>query len=321
MQERGATDTSEPRILVLRGGAIGDFILTLPVFQAIRRQWPRAYVEVAGYPHVAALAVEGGLADRVTSIDRSDMARFFSARPSIPDAQARYVKSFAFVLSYLYDPDGTVRENLLATGVRQVLYGTPRVEGGHAADHFMKPLESLAIYPEGTPCPRLDLREATRTGGRLLLERYGARVVVLHPGSGGKAKRWPLARFVALAAAIRRSGRAEAVFSIGEADDDVAAALRAAGEGDRLLEGLPLIELAGVLKAACGYVGNDSGITHLAAAVGAPVVALFGTTDPSVWGPRGGNVRIIRGAVDGVYDIAGTSVDEVFSAVRDWPAF
>lgn len=304
-----------PRILVLRGGAIGDFILTLPAFQALRREWPGAHIELVGYPHIASLAVEGGLVNRVVSIDRSDVARFFSLNVTIPEEQAEYVRSFAFVLSYLYDPDETVRRNLLATGVRQVLYCTPRVERGHAADHYMKPLESLAIYPDSVPCPRLDLRDETVAEGADLLGCFGRRVVVLHPGSGGKAKRWPLDRFVALARAIRRNKGMEVVFAAGEADDDLVAALRADGEGDGLLTGLSLVALAGVLRTACCYVGNDSGITHLAAAVGIPVVALFGATDPAMWGPRGERVRILRGAVDGRWDVAGTGLDEVVEAV------
>jgi ADP-heptose:LPS heptosyltransferase len=310
---------AEPRILVLRGGAVGDFVLTLPALQALRREWPGAYVELIGYPHIAGLAKEGGLVDRVASLDRSDMARFFSSNAAISEEQAGYVSSFDFVLSYLYDPDGTVVRNLLATGVRQVLYCSPRFGSGHAADHFMKPLETLAIYPEGVPCPRLDLRDETVACGRDVLRRFGRDVVVLHPGSGGKAKRWPIGRFMALAEAVRKDCRAEVVFAAGEADDDLVNALRAAGEGARLLTGLSLVTLAGVLKGACSYVGNDSGITHMAAALGVPVVALFGATDPEMWGPRGDGVRILRGAVDGRPDVAGIDVKTVLEAVR--PAF
>lgn len=305
-----------PRILVLRGGAIGDFILTLPVLQALRREWPDAHVELIGYPHIAALAKEGGLVNKIVSIDRSDMARFFGPGSGVQGELAEYVRSFAMVFSYLYDPDGTVRGNLLATGVRQVFYCSPLVESGHAADHFMKPLESLAIYPEETPCSRLKLRDETVAVGREMLGRYGERVVILHPGSGGKAKRWPLERFLVLAQALRTQGLAKVVFAAGEADADIVVALRAVGEGDRFLTGLPLVMLAGVLKASCCYVGNDSGVTHLAAALGIPVVALFGATDPAKWGPRGDKVSVLRGVVDGRNEVAGLLADDVLEVVK-----
>lgn len=307
----------DPRILVLRGGAIGDFVLTLPALQALRREWPGAYIELIGYPHIANLAVEGGLVDKVLPLDRSEMARFFATGAAIPKEQADYVRSFDLAINYMYDPDGTVGRNLESTGIRQVLYCTPRVTSGHAADHYIKPLESLAIYPEGITSPRLDIREGTLAQGRGILAGFGGRVVVLHPGSGGKAKRWPVERFLTLAGGIRRDGRDEAVFAIGEADDDLLPALRAGGEAGRLLSGLSLVGLAGVLKCASGYVGNDSGVTHLAAALGVPTVALFGATDPAVWGPRGRAVRILRGEAAGAPSVDGIETADVAAALSE----
>ena len=136
----------QSRFLILRGGAIGDFILTLPAIRALRRQWPEAYIEIVGYPHIANLAIAGGLADHVESLDRAEMAKFFALRPSFTEAQARHVQSFDVVITYLHDPDGSVRENLLSAGAKQVIYGSPIVERGHAVEHLMKPLETLAIY-------------------------------------------------------------------------------------------------------------------------------------------------------------------------------
>jgi len=71
-----------------------------------------------------------------------------------------------------------------------------------------------------------------------------------------------------------------------------------------------LYELARWIAGARGYLGNDSGITHLAAAVGAPVVAISGPTEPAVWGPRGELVRVVHGALEDI------SVECVFDAVR-----
>ncbi len=67
------------RFLVLRGGAIGDFIVTLPALQAIREQWPAAYIECIGYPHIADLGLQSGLLNRVDSLDRARIVAFFFA--------------------------------------------------------------------------------------------------------------------------------------------------------------------------------------------------------------------------------------------------
>ena len=111
------------RILVLRGGAIGDFIVTLPALQKLRERWPEAHIELVGYPHIAELARAAGVVNVVASLDKAEIARFFSLGPTFPTTQREYVSSFHFVVSYLHDPDDTVRQNLMAAGARQVLAG------------------------------------------------------------------------------------------------------------------------------------------------------------------------------------------------------
>ena len=91
-----AIHSHAPRFLILRGGAIGDFIATLPVLQALRAQWPEAVIEIWGYPHVAELAVVAGLAQTVVSLDRAEMARFFVPEPSFTDAQVAAIPAGGF---------------------------------------------------------------------------------------------------------------------------------------------------------------------------------------------------------------------------------
>ena len=105
---------------------------------------------------------------------------------------------------------------------------------------------------------------------------------VIHPFSGSARKNWPLERFRALAEKMQRVMPVR--WCAGEDDPPLAGAVRIDD----------LYELACWLAKARVYIGNDSGITHLAAAVGTPVLALFGPTDPEVWAPRGQHVRVGR---------------------------
>jgi len=298
---------------VLRGGAIGDFIVTLPALNALRRRWPDAHVEIVGYPRIAGLAEAAGIADRVVSLDSADVARFFSLCPELSEEQRDYVCSFDLVISYLFDPDGTVKRNLLAAGARQVIYGSPRVEGMHAIEYLMRPLEELALYPEGGEQPRLDLAAAHRTKGRDRAGAFGESVIAVHPGSGSPDKNWPLDGFVELARKIGTSTSHTPVFILGEADAAIAASLRETGNPPGVLTGCTLLELAQTLSACRGYVGNDSGVTHIAAAVGIPVVALFGPSDPDTWGPRGDNVSIVRAPDASAEGLGRVGVDEVYA--------
>ena len=281
----------------------------------LRDRWPEAHIELAGYPRVTALALAARLVDAAVSLDSAQMARYFSLRPEIPRDQADYVRSFDVILSYLYDPAGTVQENILAVGATQVLYGSPMVKSEHASDHLARPLEELALYPETELRARLTLPSVAMERGRRRLAAIGPEPMILHPGSGSPKKNWPLERFLALATALRDRAGLQPVFTLGEADAAIAERLATSHEqAVPVLSGLSLVELAEVLATCRGYVGNDSGITHLAAALGVPVVALFGPTDPAVWGPRGPHVTVLRtepAIADAPPDLA---VESVFAA-------
>jgi heptosyltransferase-2 len=289
-----------PRLLVLRGGALGDFIVTLPALAALRRRWPDAYIELVGYPHIAELARIGGLVDRIASLHGAGIARFFGLRPAFPDEQRAYIRSFDLIFNYFHDPDETVRTNLETAGARQVISGSPIVRDRHAVDHLLKPLESLAIYEAGA-APALKWPADERAEGRARLEALAPGVTwILHPGSGSPKKNWPIGHFIEAARRLRADGRA-VVFLLGEADEQPREALaRNAPEFPRL-EGLSVREAAQTLSAASGYLGNDSGITHLAAALGVRTVALFGPSDPARWAPRGEHVNVLR-AASGIMD-------------------
>lgn len=303
-----------PRFLILRGGAIGDFIVTLPVMQALRAQWPGAQIEIWGYPHIASLAVAGGLAESVVSLDRAEMVRFFVPEPQFTDAQVAAIRSFDLVFNYLHDPVGQVRSNLLLAGAKQVLSGSPLIKRGHAVPFLLEPLQALAIF-ETDLVPELDFSGELRSAGRQRLRVLGVRGKphVVHPGSGSPAKCWPVGHYMELIRRWREQGR-EVVAVIGEADVEVAKALVRELPDLPVLENLTLTELAATLVECAGFLGNDSGITHLAAAVGLPVVALFGPSDADTWAPRGrGGVKVVR-APEG--ELERLSLAEVWAALE-----
>ena len=142
--------------------------------------------------------------------------------------------------------------------------------------------------------------EPVRTGGRRALESAGwdgrARRVSVHPGAGGLVKRWPAAGF---AAALRRfldGRRAAAVLTEGPADRDAVSAMRAElGDRASVLAHPSLVDLAGALACARVYIGNDSGVSHLAASVGVPAVVLFDGANVA-WRPwsRSARQRVVQ---------------------------
>ncbi|MCX7590464.1 MAG: glycosyltransferase family 9 protein, partial [Kiritimatiellae bacterium] len=254
-------------------------------------------IEVVAREDVGDLAMDAGLVRKVLSIHSAHVARCYSPRATPEHTFVAYLRSFDIVLCFLHDPDGVVRQNLLAAGASHLVCHSPIVNSGHAIDHFLAALRVVGINPPPAVCPRLRLPGSYYQRGREILSEIGmgkllGKVVALHPGSGSPRKNWPLENFVVLAREVQRMLSLQPVFVVGEAEKNLGPTLRA--EQMVVLEKPRLRDLAAFFAVCSAYVGNDSGVTHLAAALGLPVVAIFGPTDPAVWGPRGDNVRILR---------------------------
>lgn len=284
-----------PRVLVIRGGAVGDFILTLPAIRLLREHIPGVHLEVLGYAPIVQLAKAGGLAEEVRNLEHGTMARLFAPGTAVDETLADYLRSFNLVVSYLYDPDGYFRGNLEKIGVRTLLEAPHRVESGkgHAAEQLARPLERLAMYLED-PAARLEL--PTPTAQRPASDEAG--LLALHPGSGSLRKNWAAEHWMeAGRRLLQRFAGLRLALVTGEAEQE-RGITRQIQEGWRGLEVVhwdqrPLVELGVLLTGCTGFVGHDSGISHLAAACGVRCHLFFGPTDPAVWAPRNEGVVVL----------------------------
>ena len=291
-----------PRILVIRGGAIGDFILTLPAIKLLRENFPQAHLEILGYKHIIALAENRYYADATRSIEYAALSRFFAPGAELPPDLVEYFASFAQIISYLYDPDGFFEQNVLRCGVKNFLHVSPKLDdSAHAAQQLAQPLERLALFLEGNAAT-LHPSEADRAAAAQLLPE-ASRVAALHPGSGSERKNWPLENWRTLGEALLTREGLRLLLVGGEADRPALTALQAAWKNQPVLfaQDLPLPHLAATLEKCALFIGHDSGISHIAAAAGVPCVLLFGPTDPDIWAPANPAVTVLRGP-DGALD-------------------
>jgi heptosyltransferase-2 len=303
---------TQGRILVIRGGAIGDFILTLPVFAALRKQLPAARLEVLGYPNVTQLAQAGGLVDDVRHIEARPLAGFFARHGTLDASLQDYFASFALIISYLYDPDEIFETNVRRCSRAQFIRGSHRPEETqnlHASESLLKPLERLAIF-EANPVPGLSVPRSNSI--RPLSS--GSRSLALHPGSGSERKNWPERHWMGLVERLLRETQHKLLLVGGEAEGDRLIHLAARGDGNRieLAQGLPLVKLASRLLESDFFLGHDSGISHLAAALGLPGLVLWGPTNPAVWRPQSDLFELIS-SPGGLEEI---STDDVFFRIR-----
>jgi heptosyltransferase III len=309
------TEDSQPRILVIRGGAIGDFVLTLPALHLLREAFPDAVLEILAYPHIASLAENRFYANRVRSIEYGPLAGFFARNGTLDLALSEYFAGFQQIVSYLYDPDGIFEINVRKSGARNFLSAYRKPQNLHAARVWAQPLEALALFLED-PAARLFLTSDDLASGRAWLGEAAGLRLALHPGSGSASKNWASEHWIMLGLHFwERFPEAELVVLGGEADAEVLRVLNEAwlGKRVRFALNLPLPTMA-ALVASCGrFVGHDSGVSHIAAAAGASCVLLFGPTDPAVWAPQNSGVRVLRAPLG---DLQKLELNSVWAAVE-----
>lgn len=273
---RASTELSLRR-LIIRPGGIGDCILSLPAIELLRTERTEVWVPSSVLPLIR-MAKARAIAS--TGIDLLGLPGIQPA----PDLMAK-LGSFDSIVSWYGSNRAEFREQVGALGLPfQFLEALPRPETKiHAADFFLRQAGG-----EGRAVPRIDCERSERGD-----------YAVIHPFSGSARKNWPLERFRELA-------------------DQLPMPVRwCAGPEETLEDAVRfdnLYELAGWLASARVYIGNDSGITHLAAAAGARVVAIFGPTDPTVWAPRGERVSVIQGVGSGGVSLEAVSMAEVLAA-------
>jgi hypothetical protein len=233
------------RRLIIRPGAIGDFIVSLPAIHHLRTSFSEVWTTEANLPLVPAgfgrrTIISAGL-DRVGVLPADDVLERLRGFDSVISWYGTNRPEFRKLADFTFFPA------LPPSGC-----------GMHAVDYYCSQV--------GAPLGAIPSIEMVRA------EPHGQ--IVVHPFASNEAKRWPGLLSLDLPNRVRIRGPEERL------------------DGALFFPGL--LELARFLSGARAYVGNDSGITHLAAALGVPTVALFGPTDPAVWGPRGREVRILR---------------------------
>lgn len=292
-------------------GALGDLVCFGPALRVLAKRHHDATLELMAREELARFTLDRIGTTRAHSIDRREVAALFAESPDLTGA-IQFFRPFARIYSFFAAGDARFRRALEAAAAPgAVSFHAFRPAGsGHVAAGYLK-----EIGEPGAPLdahvkvlPR-DIVEARDALARLGLD--AARVVMLFPGSGGAHKNWPAKNFAALASAL--SPLLLALVVLGPAEDTIERVLMPllVARGIASLRDQPLSTIAGLARVASGFVGNDSGVSHLAAAVNAPGVAIFGPTDPDRWRPLG-RVRVVRAS-----NLANLTPAEVASALRE----
>jgi heptosyltransferase-2 len=306
-------------VLVFSPNWLGDAVMALPAVADLRRHAAAGRLIVVARPGVAGLwQIAAGVDEVIVIPPARGMARWRTLGENA-DVLRRAGAGTAVLLPNSLHTALTARRADIPErwGYRRGLRGwlltraIPRPRGiVHQADYYRHLVAALGVA-NGPRAPRLDVPAAVVQGaGRLLAAAGwtpGTGLLGVAPGAAyGGAKRWPPDRFAAVAAQLAKTHGLVPVLVGSEADRAVTCAIEAelgkiSGPDSRprpinLAGGTDIPQLAGVMALCAAFVSNDSGAMHLAAAVGAPVVALFGPTDERVTAPLAPRVRVLTAA-------------------------
>ncbi|MDD5327816.1 MAG: glycosyltransferase family 9 protein [Phycisphaerae bacterium] len=310
------------RGLILQPGAIGDCILTLPLAEFLKDNLNLGGVDILGHTEYIGIFPGRTCVNSVRSIDSIDLHRLFAEADTFDladrDALINVFSDYAWIVTFLGEPNSNFERNLIFTAncsrsvevitlsmkprlkARSRQRRTPKNFSAHITDFYLQQFIVQIGLPLEPPSARktkslIKATDADINKGRELLEEINVeKPVVIQPGSGGAHKRCHLDNFLAVAEELI-SKNIEVIFLLGPAEVEQFsdASIEKITNTANCLMDLSLTQVLELLSCASAFLGNDSGITHLASAMGVKTIVVFGPTEPAVYRPIGPAVNVI----------------------------
>ncbi len=282
------------RLLIWHQGALGDLLLAGPALAALSRHYAGARITALGHPERWGLYSRSLPLDGVWDSGEARWVHLFSEGDVPPPIRERLAR-FQLALVFSPHPQTILQARLHQAGIPAVHWLPSFPETGAEAVAVLQARHLAGLGLAYVPAP-INLEVGLPPDEELPELPGPGPWLAVAPGSGQPRKNWPLAHYYEVSRALSWEHGLKVVWLAGPGEGEMVPYLRALAQaqGQLLLAQLPLARVARVLSRCRLYLGNDSGLTHLAAAVGNPaVLALFGPTDPRVWAPLGPQVRIL----------------------------
>ena len=286
---------------MIHPGGLGDLLLAVPAMARLRSRFPKHRLVLCAEDQVARLLLACRIIDEWTSMRGRTCADLFAGADSVTGQVQTWLEDCDLAIGWMGDLDGKLSETLKAVGAQEVIVESPfstAIQATHQRDRFLEVIEEAPFDGEGDALltvtePLLDLGEACLEAAGLSI---GQPLLIIHPGSGSAHKCVAPEILATLVVAVQMYGATPVILE-GPADrESVERLLRSCLTPPIVLRGLDVLTVAGVLAQARLYVGQDSGVTHMAGLMGVRTVALFGPTDPARWAPHGAHVTVVQGA-------------------------
>ena len=280
---------AKSRILVIHHGALGDVVATFPALLRLKKLYGTLSIICQG--SIGQLAQEFNIADKWFPLEASAFATLFSIHidPNVKNILRSHGKIILFSRSR------SLEKTLFSVSKNEVYGIPPRPDLGqkiHIIQHILSHLVGFRLLEKSDEDVRIALSPSLYSDQRS--PQYDPSKIIIHPGSGSRKKCWPISNFVKIASLLKAGGK-QPEFILGPAEYDLHDILMQSKKLNANVHKIEkLTELAGLLKTGGGFIGNDSGVSHLAAFIGLPTIAVFGPSDDKTWRPMGRAVKVLR---------------------------
>ena len=282
---------SESRLLIIHQGALGDFIVTFPILKALRTTIP--HIDGICRSSFGRLAVDLGVLDTSYPLESARFASLYTDRidPVVVTLMSSYRSILLFSFSEFLEMSV---KKINGLRVFRILPWPSVSQKDHITEFLARQVRNCNLLGKETR-RRFSRALFHLKGDASRKRRSGARAII-SPGAGSVKKRWPLERFMKVAVELKKRGLQPSIL-LGPAEVDLEAVLQHSPQSQpQVVKTRTFRELITVLESAVIYIGNDSGVSHLAALLGVPTLVIFGPSDSDRWRPFGDHVRIVKAA-------------------------
>lgn len=282
----------QKKLLIIHQGALGDIVSIFPAIIRLREKFCR--IDIICKKSIGELASSLKLTDRFYPVEAAFFSSMFSEKVDPVAAEILHSYEEILLFSYSQELERVIR------GIVQKIQRIPPRPGTrpdiHILNHILKELAESRLIDDPAPpghdyYARLTEHEETDS-------QHDGSAIILHPGSGSMRKNWPVSNYIAIFEMLRKAGMHPEII-LGPAEQSLSEIFE-----KNLTPGSPvhmvsdLFTLMRMLKQSGGFIGNDSGISHLAGFLGIPAVVIFGPSNPKRWKPFGRSVEVLRPETD-----------------------
>ena len=302
--------------IIIQPGAIGDCILTLPLAQFMRDSLNLGNIVFLGHLDYAGIFAGRTCINGVKSIESVELNRLFLGRKEFDlednDPLLTAFITYSWIVTFLGEPNSDFEHNLIYTAhcthsaevislnLKPLVKPPTHISRCYIEQFAASHCPPLALPPINIRQQLLTATDMDKLKGAELLKTFdidssAEKTTVIAPGSGSLSKCWSFENYIGLAKQLSLDGF-KIIFLLGPAELErfSSAVLRQLGDTAPCVSGLSLTEVLQLLSASYSFVGNDSGITHLAGALGVKTIAVFGPTSADIYSPCGPNVHAFQ---------------------------